>query len=99
MIERKNPLMAVTQVTRQATTTELLKARTQQAAQDGTMTKLGLLKSGKLTNRWMIERRSPLFAIGQEHTNFKPRFSREHKHVILEEEENRGRTGKPVVCP
>ena len=29
----------------------------------------------------------------------KSRFSREHKHVILEEEENHDRTGKPVVCP
>ena len=30
---------------------------------------------------------------------FQPRFSREHKHVILEEEENHDRTEKPVVCP
>ena len=30
---------------------------------------------------------------------FQSRFSREHKHVILEEEENHERTGKPVVCP
>ena len=30
---------------------------------------------------------------------FQSRFSREHKHVILEEEENHDRTGKPVVCP
>ena len=30
---------------------------------------------------------------------FQTRFSREHKHVILEEEENHDRTGKPVVCP
>ena len=27
------------------------------------------------------------------------RFSREHKNVILEEEENHDRTGRPVVCP
>ena len=27
------------------------------------------------------------------------RFSREHKHFILEEEENHDRTGRPVVCP
>ena len=41
----------VTQVTRQGTTTkDSLKARTQHATQDGTMTKLGLLKSGKLMN-------------------------------------------------
>ena len=50
MIERRNLLFAVTQVTSQATTTELMKARTQQATQDGTMTKLGLLKSGNLMN-------------------------------------------------
>ena len=30
---------------------------------------------------------------------FQSRFSREHKHVILEEEENHDRTEKPVVCP
>ena len=51
MIERGHPLLAVTQVTRQGTTTSnSLKARTQHATQDGTMTKLGLLKSGKLMN-------------------------------------------------
>ena len=30
---------------------------------------------------------------------FQSRFSRENKHVILEEEENHDRTEKPVVCP
>ena len=30
---------------------------------------------------------------------FQSRFSREHKHVILEEKENHDRTVKPVVCP
>ena len=30
---------------------------------------------------------------------FQSSFSRENKHVILEEEENHDRTGKPVVCP
>ena len=30
---------------------------------------------------------------------FQSRFSREHKHVIIEEEENHDSTGKPVVCP
>ena len=43
-------MLAVTQVTSQGTTTSnLLKARTQHAAQDVTLTKLGLLKSGKLS--------------------------------------------------
>ena len=30
---------------------------------------------------------------------FQSRFSREHKHVIIEEEEIHDRTGTPVVCP
>ena len=30
---------------------------------------------------------------------FQSRFSREHKHVIIQEEENHDRTEKPVVCP
>ena len=30
---------------------------------------------------------------------FQSRFSREHKHVIIEAEENHDRTVKPVVCP
>ena len=30
---------------------------------------------------------------------FQSRFSREHKNVILEEEENHDTTGRPVVCP
>ena len=29
---------------------------------------------------------------------FQQRFSREHKHVIIEEEEKHDRTGKPVGC-
>ena len=40
-----------------------------------------------------------MFALKEEHTRFKSRFSREHKHVILQEEENHDRTVKPVVCP
>ena len=83
MKERGNPLSTVTQVMSQCTTTNnLLKARTQHATQGGTMTKLGLLKSGKLINRWMIEKGT------HEKT----------KHVILEEEESHDRTGQPVVA-
>ena len=37
-----------------------------------------------------------MFALGQEHTSFN-HVSREHKHVIFEEE-NPDRTEKPVVC-
>ena len=35
---------------------------------------------------------------GGAHTS-QTRFSREHKNVILEDEENHDRTGRPVVCP
>ena len=38
----------------------LLKALTQHATQSPMITKLGLLKSGKLTNQWMIDRDNPL---------------------------------------
>ena len=56
MIERGNPLSTVTQVMSQCTATNnFLKARTQHATQGGTMSKFGLLKSGKLMNWWMIE--------------------------------------------
>ena len=51
MIERGHPLWAATQEPHLVVTTNnLLKARTQHATPDGTMTKLGLLKSGKLMN-------------------------------------------------
>ena len=60
MIERSDLL---------STTNNLLKARTQHATQGGTMTKLGLLKSRKLMNRWMIERSNPLLPLGQGHTS------------------------------
>ena len=64
-----NPLFAVTQVTSTTTTTDSLKARTQQATKNGTLIKLGLLKIGKLINRWMIERGNPLSPPGQGHTS------------------------------
>ena len=55
------PVVAATQEPRLAIiTSNLLKALTQHATQSGMMTKLGLLKSGKLTNRWKIERGNPL---------------------------------------
>ena len=69
MIERGNPLFAVTQVTSKATTTDSLKARAQQATRNVTMIKLGLLKSGNLMNWWMIERWNPFFALKEEHSN------------------------------
>ena len=60
-IERGNPLWAATQEPRLANiTNNLLKALSQHATQSGMITKLGLLRSGKLTNRWMTERGNPL---------------------------------------
>ena len=41
-------------------TNNLLKALSQHATQSGMITKLGLLKSGKLTHQWVIERGNPL---------------------------------------
>ena len=54
-IEKGNPLWTVTCI--------------QHATQGGIITKLGLLKSGKLTSRWMIERGNPLSPLGQGHTS------------------------------
>ena len=60
-IERGNPLWAATQEPRLAIiTNNLLKALSQRAAQSGMITKLGLLKRGKLINGWMMERCNPL---------------------------------------
>ena len=47
----------------------------------------------------MIERGKPVVCPQRGAHAFQSRFSREHKHVILEEEENHDRTRKPVVCP
>ena len=47
---------------------------------------------------WMIERETRCLPRARAHA-FQSRFSREHKHVILEEEENHDRKEKPVVCP
>ena len=41
----------------------ILKALSQHATQNGMITKLGLLKSGKLTHRWVIERGNPLCSL------------------------------------
>ena len=77
MIERGNPLSTVTN--------NLLKARTQQAAQGGTMIKLGLLKK---------ERGHPLSPHGQGHTSSNQvSVMRRPSTLFLEEEETHDRTG------
>ena len=71
MIERCNPLSAVTQVTSTVHHHKQFVESSYSARYSGwgTMTKLGLLKSGKLINRWMIERGNPLSPLGQGHTS------------------------------
>ena len=60
-IERCSPLWAKTQEPHlDIVTNNLLKAVSQHATRSVMMTKLGLLKSGKLKDRWMIERGNPL---------------------------------------
>ena len=64
------------------------------------MTKLGLLKSGKLINRWMTERGNPLSPLGQGHTSSNQVYlMRRPSTFILEEEESHDRTAQPVVYP
>ena len=76
MIERRHPLLAVTKVTSQCTTTNnWLEARTQHATRGGAMTWLGLLESGKLMKWWMIERGNPLFCPRARAHAFQSRFS------------------------
>ena len=61
---RGNPLSALSAATKRThltiTMNNLLKALSQHAAQSGMITKLGLLKSGNLTLRCVIERSNPL---------------------------------------
>ena len=81
--ERSNPLWAATQEPHLATN-KLLKALTQHATQRGMLTKLGLLKSGKLTNRWMIERSNPLWSLKEKefHSNYHWKRRNRFKIVI-----------------
>ena len=89
------------QLVGQCTTTgNLLKARTQHVIQGGAMTKLRFPKSGKLINRWMIERTTRCRLLDK--NTWVPImffFFHEHKHVIIEEEEVHDITETPVVCP
>ena len=60
-IEQGNPLWAATRKPcRTIIMNNLLKALSQHATQSVMTTKLALLKSGKLTHRWVIERGNPL---------------------------------------
>ena len=60
-IDRGNPLWAATQKPRLTIVmNNLLKAPSQHATQSGMITKLGLLKSGKLTLRCVMDRGNPL---------------------------------------
>ena len=69
-VERRNPLWAATQEPRLViTTNNLLKALSQHATRSGMITKFGLLESGKLTKRWVIERSNPLRPLGEKHTS------------------------------
>ena len=62
-------MFAVTQVTSTATTTDSLKARIQQATQNGTLIKLGLLKKSKSDELMDDRTEKPLFALNEEHSN------------------------------
>ena len=60
-IDRGNTLWAATQKPRLTIImNSLLKAPSQHATQSGMITKLGLLKSGKLTLRCVVDRGNPL---------------------------------------
>ena len=86
MIERNDPLSTVT--------------CSQHDTQSGMITKLGLLKSGKLTIRCVSDRGNPLSPFGERHTSpNQVSFHEKTQHVIVDEEEPHDRTGQPVVIP
>ena len=64
------------------------------------MTKLGLLKSGKLINRWTIERGNPLSPPGQGHTssNQVPLMRRPSTFFRKKKKKLMTERGQPVVC-
>ena len=101
MIERRNPLLAVTQVTRQGTTTkDPLKARIQSARYSGWDDDKAWSSQEWKADELMDDRTETPVVCSRARTHeFQSRFSREHKHVIIEEEENHDRTVKLVVCP
>ena len=101
MIERGNPLSAVTQDTSQCTTiNNLLIARTQHATQGGTMTKLGRLQEWNADELMDDRTETPVVASWARTHEFQSSFSHEKtKLVIVDEEERHDRTGQPVACP
>ena len=98
MTERGNPLFAVTQIT-STTITDPLKAHTQTSYSEWNVDKAWSSQEWK-SDLLMGDRtgKPVVCPPGGTHA-FQSRFSREHKHFILEEEENHDRTVKPVVCP
>ena len=82
----------------------LLKALSQHATQSGMMTKLGLLKSGKLTHRWVIERASRCDLL-EKSTRVPIRFIHEKTQhdgtaqSIVNEGTPRDGAGQPDVIP
>ena len=65
------------------------------------MTKLGLLKSGKLINRWMTERGNPLSPLGQGHTSSNQVYLMRRPSTLFWKRKNQShdRTAQPVVYP
>ena len=84
MIERGNPLSAVTQVTSQCTTTDKAWSSQEWKADKSMDDRTG----------------QPVVTSWARTHEFQSSFSHEKtKHVILEEEESHDRTEQPVVCP
>ena len=79
-----NPLWAATSKPRLTIImNSLLKALSQHATQSGMMTKLGLLKSGKLTLRCVIDRGNPLWSLKEEQGHSNLSLKRCHRMRIF----------------
>ena len=90
--ERGNPLSTATKRPHLTIIMKnLLKALSQHATQSGMITKLGLLKSGKLTLRCVSDRGNPLSPLGERHASL--------AQSIVDEVIPRDRPGQPVVIP
>ena len=105
-IERCNPLFAATQEPcLTITTNNLLNALSQHATQTGMITKLGLLQSGKLTLRCVIDREQP--AVTSWRKTREPQSSFFHEETqhdgnsqsVVNEVIPRERSGRPDVDP